>query len=117
MEITFSPKAQEDIEYWKKSGNHTIMNKITILLKDIAEHPFTGAGKPEPLKYDFSGCWSRRINSEHRIIYAVRKQENECDIKKKRYLLLGYLSFFMITNYPEQGSKHLFFYTEYYFFH
>ena len=43
------------------------MKKITDLLKDIAEYPYTGIGKPEPLKYELAGYWSRRINSEHRI--------------------------------------------------
>lgn len=47
------------------------MNRITALLKDIAEHPYTGIGKPEPLKYELTGYWSRRINAEHRIIYSV----------------------------------------------
>ena len=47
------------------------MNKITALLKDISEHPYTGIGKPELLKYELAGKWSRRINSEHRIIYSV----------------------------------------------
>lgn len=47
------------------------MKKITDLLKDIAEYPYTGIGKPEPLKYELAGYWSRRINSEHRIIYSV----------------------------------------------
>ena len=49
------------------------MNRITALLKDIVEHPYTGIGKPEPLKYDLAGKWSRRINSEHRIIYSVNE--------------------------------------------
>ena len=47
------------------------MNKITALLKDIAAHPYTGIGKPEPLKYELAGYWSRRINAERRIIYSV----------------------------------------------
>ena len=71
MEITFSPQALEDLDYWKKNGNKAIMKKISDLLADIMEHPFTGIGKPEALKYDLSGYWSRRINSEHRIIYSV----------------------------------------------
>ena len=49
------------------------MKKITTLLRDISEHPYTGIGKPEPLKYELSGKWSRRINSEHRIIYSVHE--------------------------------------------
>jgi toxin YoeB len=85
MEIIFAPKAQEDIKYWKKSGNRAIMNKISALLKDIAAHPFTGIGKPEPLKYELSGKWARRINSEHRIIYIVRESENEIHVLALRY--------------------------------
>lgn len=49
------------------------MNRITALLKDIMEHPYTGMGKPEALKYDLAGKWSRRINSEHRLIYSVNE--------------------------------------------
>ena len=85
MEITFSPKAQEDIEYWKKSGNQVIMNRISILLRDIAVHPYSGKGKPEALKYEFSGYWSRRINTIHRILYTVRKKENDIYILALRY--------------------------------
>lgn len=69
MEIIYSEKAQKDREYWKKSGNKIVMNKITTLIEDIQLHPFEGIGKPEPLKYQLSGLWSRRINKEHRIIY------------------------------------------------
>lgn len=71
MEIVLLSQAERDLDYWKKSGNRQIMNRITALLKDIALHPYTGIGKPEALKYQLSGYWSRRINSEHRIIYAV----------------------------------------------
>ena len=85
MEIIYSEKAQEDIEYWKKSGNKTVMNKITALLNDIAAHPFTGIGKPEKLKYDLSGKWSRRINEEHRIVYIVNEKEDKIYILALRY--------------------------------
>jgi toxin YoeB len=85
MEIIYSPQALEDIEYWKKSGNKAIMNKITSLLEDIAEHPFTGIGKPEPLRYDLAGYWSRRINSEHRIIYSVHEDLIEVYVLSMRY--------------------------------
>lgn len=71
MEIILLEQALKDRDYWLKSGNTAIMNKITALLKDILAHPYTGIGKPEPLKYELSGKWSRRINSEHRIIYSV----------------------------------------------
>lgn len=65
------PQAEEDLEYWKKTGNKRIMKRITMLLSDILEHPFTGIGKPEPLKGDMHGIWSRRINDEHRLVYSV----------------------------------------------
>lgn len=73
MEIVLLEQAQKDREYWKESGDKAIMNRITALLKDIVEHPYTGIGKPEPLKYDLAGKWSRRINSEHRLIYSVNE--------------------------------------------
>ena len=73
MEIILLEQAQNDRDYWKESGNKAIMNRISALLKDIMEHPYTGIGKPEPLKYDLAGIWSRRINSEHRLIYSVNE--------------------------------------------
>lgn len=73
MEIVLLEQAQKDRDYWKESGDKAIMNRITALLKDIVEHPYTGIGKPEPLKYDLAGKWSRRINSEHRLIYSVNE--------------------------------------------
>ena len=73
MEIVLLPQAQKDRDYWKKSGNKAIMERISALLKDIMEHPYTGIGKPEPLKYDLAGKWSRRINAEHRLIYSVNE--------------------------------------------
>ena len=75
MEVIYSEKAQRDREYWKKSGNKAIMNKITALIENIQLHPFEGIGKPEPLKYSLSGRWSRRINQEHRIIYRVTEEK------------------------------------------
>ncbi len=52
MEIIYSEKAQRDIEFWKKSGNKSVMKKITALIEDIINHPYEGLGKPEALKYD-----------------------------------------------------------------
>lgn len=69
MEIIFSPNAIEDLKYWKSTRNDKIMARIDVLLKDIKNDPFHGIGKPEPLKHNFAGMWSRRINKEHRIIY------------------------------------------------
>jgi toxin YoeB len=79
MQIEFSEKAKKDLDFWLKSGNKAIVNKIYSLIEDIQIHPFKGIGKPEPLKYKLSGVWSRRINQEHRIIYQVT-EENTIEI-------------------------------------
>ena len=71
MEIAFSETAEKDIDFWKKSGNAAIQQRISNLLKNIKEHPFFGIGKPEPLRYNLSGFWSRRITNEHRLVYKV----------------------------------------------
>ncbi len=72
MEIDFLDKALDDIDFWKKSGNVIIQNKIMKLLESISNTPFSGIGKPEPLKHELSGYWSRRISNEHRLIYTVK---------------------------------------------
>lgn len=71
MEVILLKKARKDHDYWKRIGNTQIMKRITELLKDIEKHPFTGIGKPEPLKGNHQGKWSRRITDEHRMIYSV----------------------------------------------
>jgi toxin YoeB len=71
MEIDLYEKAIRDFEYWKKSGNKAVQKKIQQILDDMKAHPYEGIGKPEPLKYKLAGRWSRRIYSEHRIIYDV----------------------------------------------
>ncbi len=79
MQIVFTSKARKDLDFWIKSGNKNILNKITDLIEDIQLHPFEGIGKPEQLKHQLSGKWSRRINQEHRIIYKVT-EENTIEI-------------------------------------
>jgi len=74
MEIIFSSNALEHLQYWKKSGNKKVIEKINNLIEDIQRSPYEGLGKPEPLKYNWSGYWSRRITSDHRLAYKV---ENE----------------------------------------
>jgi toxin YoeB len=74
MEVVFAPKAVEHLKYWKQTGNNAIQNKIQQLIIAIQENPFEGIGKPEPLKHELSGSWSRRINREHRIIYQIFDQ-------------------------------------------
>ena len=69
--LYITDKALEDIQYHKKSGNKVILHKLNTLLEEITEHPFTGTGKPEVLKHNLSGLWSRRINKKHRLVYEV----------------------------------------------
>jgi len=85
MELKFAPQAEEDREFWKKSGNLAVMKRISALLTDISAHPYTGIGKPEKLKYELTGKWSRRINDEHRIVYSVNESENIIDVLALRY--------------------------------
>jgi len=71
MEIEYTFQAKEDLAYWKKTNNEIVLKKIRKLLEAIIESPFEGIGKPEPLKHNLTGCWSRRIDKEHRLIYEV----------------------------------------------
>lgn len=71
MDICFHKNALEDYEFFKKNDKKT-SEKIDSLLKSIIQNPFVGLGKPEPLKHHLSGFWSRRISSEHRLVYTVK---------------------------------------------
>ena len=70
MKIQFSENAWEDYLYWQKTDK-AIVKRINGLIHDIQRSPFEGIGKPERLKHALSGFWSRRINDEHRLVYAV----------------------------------------------
>jgi toxin YoeB len=72
--VIFESDAFEDFTEWAQTDKK-LYKKIVELLKDIDRSPFTGLGKPEPLKHDLSGFWSRRINDEHRLIYTVTDEE------------------------------------------
>jgi toxin YoeB len=74
MRITFSKNAWEDYTSWL-SEDKNILKKINELVKDIQRTPFEGKGKPEHLKYDLAGFWSRRIDREHRLVYQVNNNE------------------------------------------
>ena len=69
--VEFTDTAMEDYQYWKKTNNDKIIAKIKSLLHNIVETPFKGIGKPEALKYNLKGYWSRRITREHRLVYKV----------------------------------------------
>ena len=70
MNLVFSPQAWEDYVYWQSNDPKMVL-RINQLLKDIVRSPHAGIGKPEPLKHAFRGYWSRRIDSEHRLVYRV----------------------------------------------
>lgn len=71
MEVIYLPIAQEHLEYWIKTANKLIIKRIRMLQEDIIKNGYIGIGKPEPLKHNLSGYWSRRINKEHRFIYEI----------------------------------------------
>ena len=71
MEIVYLPKANEDLDYWIKTGNKAILKKIAQLTQAIINNPYSGIGKPEALKYQLIGKWSRRISAEHRYVYQI----------------------------------------------
>lgn len=73
MILAFTPEAWEDYVFWQTTDQSTLQ-RINTLLKDIKRSPREGIGKPEPLKWGLSGCWSRRINQEHRIVYRIEAQ-------------------------------------------
>ncbi len=73
MKIIFLDQAWEDYLYWQNTDKATL-KKINSLLKEIERIPFEGNGKPEPLKHNFAGWWSRRINLEHRLVYKIDDQ-------------------------------------------
>jgi toxin YoeB len=71
MEVKYAANALNDIAWWKQYGSQTLQQRISSLIKSIQATPFQGIGKPEPLKYNLSGTWSRRINTSHRLVYRV----------------------------------------------
>lgn len=74
MVLTFTENAWEDYLYWQKVDKKMV-RKINELIKSIQRTPFDGIGKPEPLKFDLAGYWSRRIDQEHRLVYQVTDNE------------------------------------------
>ena len=70
MKLVWSDKSWDEYVSWQ-STDKKILKKINSLIKDIKREPFQGIGKPEPLKYELAGCWSRRITDEHRLVYEV----------------------------------------------
>lgn len=74
MKFVFVEESWEDYLFWQSTDKKKL-KRINELLKDISRNPFDGIGKPEPLKFKYTGFWSRRIDDEHRLIYQVNKDE------------------------------------------
>jgi toxin YoeB len=82
MNVAFTPQAWEEYLYWQRTDPQ-ILARIHELIKDIRRNPHSGIGKPEPLKHALQGYWSRRITSEHRIVY--KRFDNQILIAQLRY--------------------------------
>jgi toxin YoeB len=73
-ELTICQDALDDIVKLRKSGDIVAIRRLNKLLDELREHPTTGTGQPEQLKYEYSGRWSRRITTKHRLIYEIREE-------------------------------------------
>lgn len=74
MKLRFVESAAQDLAYWKEA-NPKVVERIKALIESIQATPFAGIGKPEALKHDLAGFWSRRINKEHRLVYRIERDE------------------------------------------
>ena len=85
--LIFSDEAWEDYLYWqpRQDGDRSMVRRINQLIKDIRRSPSEGIGKPEPLKHQLAGWWSRRIDAEHRFVYRVTEQAVEIATLRHHY--------------------------------
>ncbi|OPA97836.1 toxin YoeB [Pseudomonas fluorescens] len=74
MKILFTPEGWDDY-LWFQQNDKAGLKRINLLIKAIQRDPFDGVGKPEPLKHNLSGFWSRRITAEHRLVYGIKDDE------------------------------------------
>ena len=72
--LEFDPAAFEDLSWWVEHDRGQA-TRVIRLIRDVQRDPFTGAGKPEPLKHQLKGCWSRRIDQENRLVYQVQEEK------------------------------------------
>lgn len=70
MRLVFTPHGWEDSTHWQRTDRATL-KRLNRLIEDALRDPFSGIGKPEPLRHALAGCWSRRIDEEHRLVYQV----------------------------------------------
>jgi len=82
MRLAFTPMGWEDYCYWQ-SRDMSTLKRVNRLLEDVLRHPTEGIGKPEPLRHVLQGCWSRRIDEEHRLVYLV--DENDVVVIQARF--------------------------------
>ena len=81
-EAVFHPEFREDLRYWVETDRKVAL-RVLDLVETVLRDPFTGIGKPEPLKHLLAGAWSRRVTEEHRLVYLVRG--NRVDFLQSRY--------------------------------
>ena len=74
VRLRFEPQAWDDYPCWQKADRKAL-RRLNELIRDALRHPFEGIGKPEPLRHELAGAWSRRIDHEHRLVYMVREDE------------------------------------------
>lgn len=87
MNLAWTENAWEEYLYWQ-STNKKILQRINVLIKNMKRSPFDGIGKPEPLKFELAGKWSRRINDEHRLVYEVTGKKEKGKIVDQRTLVI-----------------------------
>ena len=84
MLLAWTPQAWEDYLFWQATDKRTL-KRINELLRDALRQPFAGLGKPEPLRFELTGCWSRRINQEDRLVYRLDAQGTTLIVLQCRY--------------------------------
>jgi toxin YoeB len=84
-DVIFKGTSFEDFNEWSRTDKQ-VFKRIILLIEDSRRHPFEGLGNPEPLKHQLKGCWSRRINSEHRLVYMVTDEAIEITSYKYHYI-------------------------------
>ena len=84
MNLTWTPQAWEDYLYWQKT-DRAALKRLNALIENAMRTPFEGIGKPEPLKFNLAGYWSRRIDAEHRLVYTVDEASNALTVLQCRY--------------------------------
>lgn len=84
MMLAWAPQAWEDYLYWQRTDKRMV-KRINELVRAAMRTPFEGLGKPEPLRFDLAGCWSRRIDREHRLVYQLNEATDSLIILQCRY--------------------------------